>query len=183
MLLLCYVVGPCYGAGRGHAAIRPPLNRRTQYTTFSYNPSRAAQSGNINNFVSAQPEQEKTEDNVNGQSDVTIDVATPAPATENNQPTIIQTSDASEELFTDAEISEIVSSLEEIVSALNSEISTLDAELSRCKREKKTNTIITTVGAAGVLGTGIGAIVQGKKLHDKKKSGATEQEETEAKSE
>lgn len=92
-------------------------------------------------------------------------------------------SNNSEPLLTDAELAEVISQLNGIIVGLNSEIDALNSEIVRCQKEKKTNTILTVVGGAGVLGTGIGAIVQGKKLHDAKKAGAVEKQDAQDKKE
>ena len=47
--------------------------------------------------------------------------------------------------------------------ALRGEIAQIDSEQIRCKKQKTGWAVATGVGSAGVLGTGIAAIVQGSK--------------------
>lgn len=52
--------------------------------------------------------------------------------------------------------------------ALKAEITQIDSEISRCNRAKTNWTAATIVGGAGVVGTGIGAIVQHNQIQDKR---------------
>ncbi len=62
------------------------------------------------------------------------------------------------------------------VSQLQTEISELDSKLSECKLDRKKWTVVTAVGGVGTVATGVGIGVQAHKLHELKKSGATEQD-------
>ena len=46
----------------------------------------------------------------------------------------------------------------------------IQSEKLRCEKQKKNWTIATVVGGVGVVGTGIGAIVQHNKIQDQKKT-------------
>ncbi|MDR2412683.1 MAG: hypothetical protein LBD50_00530 [Rickettsiales bacterium] len=52
--------------------------------------------------------------------------------------------------------------------ALKEQIAAIDAEQARCKKQKTGWTAATVVGSIGVVGTGIGAIVQGNAIKNKK---------------
>ena len=174
IIIVALLIGglDCDAAVRG-AYVRQPVGvRRNQNAVFMRSQARTSQSVNTNNFV---PVQQIDEFVV---SDMEPDI--PAPDDIIDEMEVSQESvesESQEPLFTDEELSEIISSLTEIVKVLDSEIDTLNAEIARCKREKKTSTILTVVGVAGTLGSGIGAAIQGKKLHDAKKSGATEKQD------
>ena len=56
----------------------------------------------------------------------------------------------------------------EVVKILRDDITTLDAELEKCDRKRKGWVAATVVGGAGVLGTGIAALVQHNKIKEKK---------------
>jgi deoxycytidylate deaminase len=58
--------------------------------------------------------------------------------------------------------------LNEERTSLFKEITELDKELSKCKNQKTGWAIATALGSAGVIATGVTAIVQGKTLKDKK---------------
>jgi len=53
--------------------------------------------------------------------------------------------------------------------ALKTEISQIDSEIARCNRAKSNWTAATVVGSVGVVGTGIGAIVQHNQIQSKKR--------------
>jgi flagellar motor component MotA len=52
--------------------------------------------------------------------------------------------------------------------ALKAEIAQIDSEISRCNKAKTNWTAATIVGGVGVVGTGIGAIVQHNQIQDKR---------------
>lgn len=56
----------------------------------------------------------------------------------------------------------------EAISTLRAEIQSLDEQIKTCEKQRKGWIAATVVGGAGVLGTGIGAIVQGKKVSENK---------------
>jgi hypothetical protein len=49
--------------------------------------------------------------------------------------------------------------------------------MARCKKQKSGWTAATVIGSVGVVGTGIGAIVQSKNISDKKKQLSKSKEE------
>ncbi|MCL2331276.1 MAG: hypothetical protein FWC61_01895 [Proteobacteria bacterium] len=53
--------------------------------------------------------------------------------------------------------------------ALKAEIAQIDSEISRCNKAKTNWTAATVVGSVGVVGTGIGAIVQHNQIQSKKR--------------
>jgi ribosomal protein S5 len=53
---------------------------------------------------------------------------------------------------------------------LRAEIAQIDAEKRRCDSARNNWTAATVVGGVGVVGTGIGAIVQHNQIQDKKKT-------------
>lgn len=57
---------------------------------------------------------------------------------------------------------------------LEAEIADTNTELLNCNKTKANWTIATIAGAAGTVGTGIGAAVQLKQIHDAKKKGLVE---------
>jgi len=57
----------------------------------------------------------------------------------------------------------------QIRDSLKSEIAQIDSEISRCNKAKTNWTAATVVGGVGVVGTGIGAIVQNNQIQQKKK--------------
>ena len=56
----------------------------------------------------------------------------------------------------------------QVVSTLRHDIQLLDEEIMKCDRKRKGWVAATVVGGVGVVGTGIGAIVQHNKIQDKK---------------
>ena len=56
----------------------------------------------------------------------------------------------------------------EVISTLRHDIQLLDEEINKCERKRKGWVAATVVGGVGVVGTGIGAIVQHNKIQDKK---------------
>ena len=56
----------------------------------------------------------------------------------------------------------------EVVATLRHDIELLDEELRTCERKRKGWVAATVVGGVGVVGTGIGALVQNSKIQDKK---------------
>lgn len=56
----------------------------------------------------------------------------------------------------------------EVVQTLRHDIQLLDEEIMKCDRKRKGWVAATVVGGVGVVGTGIGAIVQHNKIQDKK---------------
>lgn len=56
----------------------------------------------------------------------------------------------------------------EVIKTLRNDIATLDAEIEKCNRKRKGWVATTVVGGVGVVGTGIAALVQNKKLKEKK---------------
>lgn len=56
----------------------------------------------------------------------------------------------------------------EAISTLRAEIQSLDEQIAQCEKQRKGWIAATVVGGAGVVGTGIGAIVQGKQVGEKK---------------
>ena len=56
----------------------------------------------------------------------------------------------------------------EVVQTLRHDIQLLDEEINKCERKRKGWVAATVVGGVGVVGTGIGAIVQHNKIQDKK---------------
>lgn len=71
--------------------------------------------------------------------------------------------------LTDAELDEIISELTATAQTLQQEIDTIGSEMARCKKSQNTAKALTIVGALGVLGTGIGAAVQGTQIKSAKK--------------
>lgn len=56
----------------------------------------------------------------------------------------------------------------EVVQTLRHDIQLLDEEINKCERKRKGWVAATVVGGVGVVGTGIGAIVQHNKIQGKK---------------
>lgn len=56
----------------------------------------------------------------------------------------------------------------EAISTLRADIQSLDEQIAQCEKQRKGWIAATVVGGAGVVGTGIGAIVQGKQVGEKK---------------
>ena len=56
----------------------------------------------------------------------------------------------------------------EVVQTLRHDIQLLDEEINKCERKRKGWVAATVVGGVGVVGTGIGAIVQHNKIQEKK---------------
>ena len=56
----------------------------------------------------------------------------------------------------------------DVVSTLRHDIQLLDEEIMKCERKRKGWVAATVVGGVGVVGTGIGALVQHDKIQDKK---------------
>ncbi len=56
----------------------------------------------------------------------------------------------------------------QVVQTLRHDIQLLDEEINKCERKRKGWVAATVVGGVGVVGTGIGAIVQHNKIQDKK---------------
>lgn len=56
----------------------------------------------------------------------------------------------------------------DVVSTLRHDIQLLDEEIMKCERKRKGWVAATVVGGVGVVGTGIGALVQNSKIQDKK---------------
>ena len=56
------------------------------------------------------------------------------------------------------------------IATLENDIRILDEEIAKCKKKKKGWTAATIVGGAGVIATGIGAIVQNNKLKENKET-------------
>jgi uncharacterized protein YlxW (UPF0749 family) len=52
--------------------------------------------------------------------------------------------------------------------ALKEQIAAIESEQARCKKQKSGWTAATVVGSVGVVGTGIGAIIQGNSIKNKK---------------
>lgn len=65
----------------------------------------------------------------------------------------------------------------EAISTLRADIASLDEQIAACEKQRKGWVAATVVGGAGVLGTGIAAIVQGKKVKEGKAELATAKEE------
>ena len=63
------------------------------------------------------------------------------------------------------------------IATLENDIRILDEEIAKCKKKKKGWTAATIVGGAGVIATGIGAIVQNNKLKEKKETYNEKREE------
>ena len=66
---------------------------------------------------------------------------------------------------------------QEIRDTLANDIRIIDEELDKCKKSKKIWTAATVVGSVGVVGTGIGAIVQHNQIKGKKAELKEAQEE------
>lgn len=58
---------------------------------------------------------------------------------------------------------------QEIYNILKADLVQIDSEMRRCNSAKKNWTAATVVGGVGVVGTGIGAIVQHNQIQNKKK--------------
>ena len=56
----------------------------------------------------------------------------------------------------------------EVVQTLRHDIQALDEQIATCERKRKGWVAATVIGGAGVVGTGIAAIVQGSKIKEKK---------------
>ena len=56
----------------------------------------------------------------------------------------------------------------EAISTLRADNLALDEQIKECEKQRKGWIAATVVGSAGVVGTGIGAIVQGKQIGEKK---------------
>ena len=56
----------------------------------------------------------------------------------------------------------------EAISTLRADIQSLDEQIAQCEKQRKGWVAATVVGSVGVVGTGIGAIVQGKQVGEKK---------------
>ena len=56
----------------------------------------------------------------------------------------------------------------EIILTLKNDIKAIDEQMAQCKKQQKGWTAATVIGGVGILGTGIGAIVQGNQIKNKK---------------
>jgi len=58
--------------------------------------------------------------------------------------------------------------LNSTIKDLDAEIAQIESEQRRCEKAKKNWTVATVVGGVGVVGTGVGAVVQSKQINTKK---------------
>lgn len=72
--------------------------------------------------------------------------------------------ESEEQLFSDEELDEIISELNAVVSVLTQEIETINMEMARCQKAQRNAKVLSVIGGLGVLGTGIGAAVQGAQI-------------------
>lgn len=63
------------------------------------------------------------------------------------------------------------------IAILENDIRLLDDEISKCEKKKKGWIAATVIGSAGVLSTGVAAIVQGVKIGEKKDTLRDKQQE------
>ena len=57
---------------------------------------------------------------------------------------------------------------DQIIATLKNDIKLIDEQMAQCKKQQKGWTAATVIGGLGVVGTGIGAIVQNNQIKDKK---------------
>jgi hypothetical protein len=57
---------------------------------------------------------------------------------------------------------------DQIIATLKEDIQSIDEQMAQCKKAKKGWIAATVIGGAGILGTGISALVQNKQIQDKK---------------
>lgn len=68
-------------------------------------------------------------------------------------------------------------SKEQIIATLKNDIKLIDEQLAQCKKQKKGWTAATVIGGVGIVGTGIGAIVQNNQIQNKKSELKSAQDE------
>ena len=64
-----------------------------------------------------------------------------------------------------------------LVEELKKEISQIDSEYARCQKAKKGWIAATVAGGVGVVATGTAALIQNKRIQDKKKNNTPKQEQ------
>ncbi len=67
-----------------------------------------------------------------------------------------------------AEANSVTEDEARVIAILEKDIRLLDAEIKKCENSKKGWTAATVIGSAGVVATGVAAIVQGVQISDKK---------------
>ena len=68
-------------------------------------------------------------------------------------------------------------SKDEIIATLKNDIKSIDEQLIQCKQQKTGWTAATVIGSVGIVGTGIGAIVQDNQIQKKKSELKSAQDE------
>ncbi|MBR1380585.1 MAG: hypothetical protein IJ560_03270 [Alphaproteobacteria bacterium] len=66
---------------------------------------------------------------------------------------------------------------DEIIATLKNDIKAIDEQMAQCKKQKKGWTAATVIGGIGIVGTGIGALVQNNQIKNKKTELKTAQDE------
>ena len=66
---------------------------------------------------------------------------------------------------------------DEIIATLKNDIKAIDEQMAQCTKQKKGWTAATVIGSIGVVGTGIGALVQNSQIQNKKSELKTAQDE------
>lgn len=69
---------------------------------------------------------------------------------------------------------------DQIIATLKNDIKLIDEQMAQCKKQQKGWTAATVIGGLGVVGTGIGAIVQNNQIKDKKSELKNAQDELKA---
>ena len=67
-----------------------------------------------------------------------------------------------------AEANSVTADEARVIKILENDIRILDAEIKKCENSKKGWTAATVIGSAGVVATGVAAIVQGVQISNKK---------------
>lgn len=68
-------------------------------------------------------------------------------------------------------------SKDEIIATLKNDIKAIDEQMAQCKKQKKGWTAATVIGGIGIVGTGIGALVQNNQIQNKKSELKSAQDE------
>ena len=66
---------------------------------------------------------------------------------------------------------------DQIIATLKNDIKAIDEQMAQCKKQKKGWTAATVIGGIGIVGTGIGALVQNNQIQNKKSELKSAQDE------
>ena len=66
---------------------------------------------------------------------------------------------------------------DEVIATLKKDIKAIDEQMAQCQKQKKGWTAATVIGGVGIVGTGIGALVQNNQIQNKKSELKSAQDE------